>query len=218
MNDPHANQDINKALYPAENIASSELSKENYSAIDETNPLAFPQKFMTIYLYGVIIILGGTFLLISKNSSFDTIRLIIGITMSVGAIIAFIAALSRQGRQVQNVYHNMHALAMLVYGASVLLFCNSLETLISYTTFLFFFYLFSEIIFCGWIFNLLQKVAIKIVIVRALLGLAIGIGAVVAMNLSDLSLEVFGVLFILVGINILLYVPIMKRRRFASEE
>jgi uncharacterized membrane protein HdeD (DUF308 family) len=217
MNDPHENQDINKELYPTDVIYPSELSKKQNTTVDETNPLAFPQKFMPIYLYGGIIILGGIFLLFSENSSFDAITLILGITMSVGAIIAFIAALSRQGRQVQYVYHNIHALAMLIYGGSILLFCNTIENLVSYTTFLFFFYLFSEIIFSSWIFNLIQKVDIKIVVVRALLALVIGIGAVVAMNLSDITLEVFGVLFILVGTNLLLYVPIIKRSRFTSK-
>jgi hypothetical protein len=42
----------------------------------------------------------------------------------------------------------------------------------------------------------------------------VGIGTIVAMNLSDVTLKGFGILFIIVGINIALYVPIIKGKEF----
>jgi hypothetical protein len=92
----------------------------------------------------------------------------------------------------------------------LLLLCNSSERLIAFTSFLFLFYALSEIIFCNWLFNLAQKVVFKIVAIRALLGFVIGIGTVVAMNYSEFSLSLFGALFILIGINIIFYVPVIK--------
>jgi hypothetical protein len=168
------------------------------------------KKHLPIYLYGAIIILSGIFLLLSKNCAFNMIKLTLGITLVGGAILAFIAALSRQRKQVQFAYHEMHTLAMMGYGISILLFCNSPEKLISFTAFLFIFYALSEIIFCSWIFNLAQKVIFKIAAVRVLLALVVGAGTVVAMNYTEFTLEVFAVLFILIGINIMLYVPVMK--------
>jgi hypothetical protein len=76
---------------------------------------------------------------------------------------------------------------------------------------LFIFYAFSEIIFCNWLFNLGRKVLYSIVIVRFLLGLLIGIGTVVAMYQTEHTLQIFGVLFLMVGLNVLLYVPVMKK-------
>lgn len=168
------------------------------------------KKYLPIYSYGVLIILSGIFLLFSKNSTFNMFKFTLGITLTVGAIFAFIASLSRQRIQIRFAYHEMHALAMLVYGVSILLFCNTFEKIISFSSFLFIFYAFSEIIFCNWIFNLAQKVVFKIVIIRLLLGLVIGIGTIVAMNYTEFTLEIFGVLFIMIGINIILYVPVMK--------
>jgi uncharacterized membrane protein HdeD (DUF308 family) len=168
------------------------------------------KKHLPIYLYGSIIILVGVFLLFSENSSFKIIKITLGISLIVGAIFAFITAFSRQRQEVQFAYHEMHALAMLVYGISLILLCNSTEKLISFTAFLFIFYAFSEIIFCNWLFNLAQKVVFKIVAIRALLGLIIGIGTVVAMNYTEFTIQIFGAMFILVGINIILYVPVMK--------
>jgi uncharacterized membrane protein HdeD (DUF308 family) len=168
------------------------------------------KKHLPIYLYGSIIILVGVFLLFSENSSFQIIKITLGISLIVGAIFAFITAFSRQRQEVQFAYHEMHALAMLVYGISLILLCNSTEKLISFTAFLFIFYALSEIIFCNWLFNLAQKVVFKIVAIRALLGLLIGIGTVVAMNYTEFTIQIFGAMFILVGINIILYVPVMK--------
>jgi uncharacterized membrane protein HdeD (DUF308 family) len=168
------------------------------------------KKHLPIYLYGSIIFLVGVFLLFSENSSFQIIKITLGISLIVGAIFAFITAFSRQRQEVQFAYHEMHALAMLVYGISLILLCNSTEKLISFTAFLFIFYAFSEIIFCNWLFNLAQKVVFKIVAIRALIGLIIGIGTVVAINYTEFTIQIFGAMFILVGINIILYVPVMK--------
>jgi uncharacterized membrane protein HdeD (DUF308 family) len=168
------------------------------------------KKHLPIYLYGSIIILVGVFLLFSENSSFQIIKITLGISLIVGAIFAFITAFSRQRQQVQFAYHEMHALAMLAYGISLILLCNSSEKLIAFTSFLFIFYAFSEIIFCNWLFNLAQKVVFKILAIRALLGLLIGIGTVVAMNYTEFTIQIFGAMFILVGINIIFYVPVMK--------
>lgn len=165
----------------------------------------------SIYIYGTLIILVGIFLIFSKNIKFDFIKIILGSTLTVGAIIAFISALTRQRKQIQFAYHEMHALAMLVYGVSIIFFGTNLDTLVSFTSFLLIFYTFSEIIFCNWIFNLSLKVVFKIVIIRLLLALIVGVGAVLAINFQEFTFEIFGSLFMLVGINILLYVPIIKR-------
>lgn len=163
-----------------------------------------------LYLYGSILILVGAFLLFSRNYTFQTINTTLAISVIVGAIFAFITAFSRKRQQVQFAYHGMHALAMLVYGIFLLLLCNSSERLIAFTTFLFLFYAVSEIIFCNWLFNLSHKVVFKVVAIRALLGFAIGIGTIVAMNFSEFTLHIFGALFILIGINIIFYVPVIK--------
>ncbi len=168
------------------------------------------KKQLPIYLYGSILIFAGVFLFISENYSFRNIKITLGIALIVGAFLAIITAFTRQSQEVQFSYHELHALTMLVYGISLLVLCNSTENLITFTAFLFIFYALSEIIFCSWLFNLAQKVVFKILVIRVLLGLIIGIGTVVAMNYEEFSIQLFGVMFILVGINIMLYVPVMK--------
>lgn len=84
----------------------------------------------------------------------------LGFGLVVGAIFAFITAFTQQRKKVQFAYHELHALTMLVYGVTLLLFCHSFEALITYTAFLFVFYTLSEFLFCIWLFNLANKVVI----------------------------------------------------------
>lgn len=167
-------------------------------------------KFIPIYIYGSVTILLGILLVNAQQINFFSLQLALGIGSCIGALMAFVAALSRQEKPVQFAYHEMHAMTMMIFGILTLLFCNTPEKLINYITFLLIFYAFSEIIFCNWLFNLKQKLLFKVALIRVFLGLAIGIGTITGMNYSEISLEIFGVLFVLVGINILLYVPIMK--------
>ena len=170
-------------------------------------------KNLPLYIYGSTIIFSGFFLLFSKNSIFDVIKFNMGIAFLVGAFFAFLTALSRQRKQVQFAYHEMHAFAMMAYGIALLFFCNSFEKMVSLTTFLMFFYSFSEIIFSYWLFNLFEKVVFKILVIRLLLGVMVGIGTIVTMYYSENALQVFGALFLLVGINILFYIPVMRASR-----
>jgi uncharacterized membrane protein HdeD (DUF308 family) len=170
------------------------------------------KKYLTIYLYGAVIVLGGLFLLFSGRMSIMTMRLVLGIVLTLAAGIAFVAAFFRRKQQVQLAYHELHALALLIYGVLILFFANSFEHLISITSFLFFFYALSEIIFSNWIFNGGKKVNYRVVFVRVLLGLVIGFGTVTGMNFTEYTREIFGVLFVIIGINIVFYVPVLKER------
>jgi hypothetical protein len=168
------------------------------------------KKSLPIYIYGSIIICEGILLILSKDLSFVAIKQATGFLLTLGAIFAFAAAFSRQRKQIQFAYHEIHALAMLAYGITILIFCNTIEKVISVTEFLFIFYMLSELIFCSWLFNLGRKVVFKILVIRLLLGLSVGIGAVLVLNQTVLQLEGLGILFVLIGVNILLYTPVMR--------
>lgn len=169
-------------------------------------------------MYGLIIIISGIFLLYSNNSNFLIIRFILGISLIMSALLAILTTFNKQTKPVQFSYHTMHALSMMAYGLALNLFCNTNEKLISFTAILLIFYTFSEIIFVGWLFNLKQRVKIKIAVLRSVLGLIIGIGTIAAMNYEGYTLHAFGILFIMVGINVMLYVPIMKASQSIETE
>ena len=47
------------------------------------------KKLIPIYLYGAVIILEGIFLFFSQNNDFNFIRITTGITLTIGAILAY---------------------------------------------------------------------------------------------------------------------------------
>ena len=154
----------------------------------------------------------GVVLFFAENSNFELTKNIIGIGFIIGALLAIISAFSSQRKQVQIAYHELHALTMLVYGVTILVFVSSLENLVSLSIFLFVFYSFSEIIFCNWLFNLTKKMNYKVLIVRLLIAAIVGLGSIITIFYPRWTFEIFGLLFILIGLNIMLYIPIMKTR------
>jgi uncharacterized membrane protein HdeD (DUF308 family) len=166
--------------------------------------------------------LEGVFLLFSRFYTFHILQYSLGITLIVAALVGFLKALSRQRNQVEFTYHEIHALTIFVYGLSVLLFANTLEVLTNFSVFLFIFYTFSEIIFCNWLFNLHRGVMQKIVFFRVFLALLVGIGTIILMYYDGVDksriMEGFGVIFIIIGVNILLYIPAMKPKELERFE
>jgi hypothetical protein len=169
-------------------------------------------KYLPISLYGYTLMISGVVLFFTENSNFGQTKNIIGIGFIIGALLAIISAFSSQRKQVQIAYHELHALTMLVYGVTILVFVSSLENLVSLSIFLFVFYSFSEIIFCNWLFNLTKKMNYKVLIVRLLIAAIVGLGSIITIFYPRWTFEIFGLLFILIGFNIMLYIPIMKTR------
>lgn len=172
------------------------------------------KKKFPVFVYGTFIILEGIFLFSTNPIAFHDIRISLGVTFTMIAIIAFIAAIFSQRKQVQFAYHEMRAFTYLIYGIGILLFSDTLEKTISYTAFLLFFYSFSEIIFCGWLLNLGQIVNYKVLITRLFIGLAIGFGTVGSIYYVNYNLEIYGVMLVLIGINTILYNPVIKENKF----
>jgi hypothetical protein len=158
----------------------------------------------------------GALLLFSTRFNFLDLKNLLGAGITIGSVLAFVTALSRPGKPIQFAYHEMHGLIMLFFGLTVLVFCKNAETLLYCTSFLFMFYAFSEIIFCSWLLKLGQRVVYKIVNIRTLLGILSGFSAVLALSYSEtnmnLALMICGSIFVCIGLNVMLYIPVMKRR------
>lgn len=154
-------------------------------------------------------------LLLSKESHFETLKYTLGIGLTLGSILAFLTAFLRQRRPAQFAYHEIHALTMLMYGLYVLIFCKTAENLINITAFILLFSAFKEIIFCNWLFNLGQKVLFKILLFRLILGVLTGLGTFIALYYQYMNIEWtmkgFGIIFVFIGLNVILYVPLIKR-------
>jgi hypothetical protein len=171
---------------------------------------------LSLYVYGGITIAAGLVLGSLNSGPFNTLKLTLGFTLVAGAIFAFATGFQSKRSEVKFAYHELHALAMMGYGVSIMLFCETMENLLFLTAFLFLFYALSEIILSSWMFNMGKKVSLRVLVLRVALGVFLGLGTVVAMNDTGIAVEVFSVLFAVAGINVLLYVPIIKSQQAFS--
>ncbi len=168
------------------------------------------REIAPIYLYGYAIIFAGLSLAFIDDTNFQWIKTRVGILTLSGSAVAFIAAVSRHKRHVEFIYHEIHALSMMLFGISILFFCDNPRDLTYITSFLLFFYAFSEIIFCNLLYNLSQRVVSRIVGIRLTIALIVGIGAVVAISFKESSFQIFAFLLVLIGVNVIFYVPVLK--------
>jgi hypothetical protein len=168
------------------------------------------REIVPVYLYGYSIIFAGLSLAFVDDSNFQWIKTIVGILTLFGSAVAFLAAVSRHKRHVEFVYHEIHALAMVTFGIAILFFCENTRQFTAMLSFLLFFYAFSEIIFCNLLYNLSQRVVSRIVGIRLTIALIVGIGTVVAISSSDLGYQIFAFLFVLIGVNVIFYIPVLK--------
>lgn len=172
------------------------------------------RKEISLLLNGSFILLTGLMLLFLQNASLEWVKYTVAGLMLTAAFFALITAMNRNKQNVQFAYHEMHALSIFVYAVAVLFFCPSFSRFNYFTSSLLLFYTFSEITFAFWLFNLKKDINPGVVIVRLALGLLVGVGPVILLahtaSTNEVKLMSIGVFFILIGVNILLYKPVMK--------
>jgi len=171
------------------------------------------KKYWPIGAYGLIIMIAGAFLAFSPPFNFMFTRYFLGVLLSLGAVLSFMASRLRSHQNVPKAYHQLHAGAMLFGAVYLIFFCQTREALISALSFLLFFYSVSELIFCSWLFNLNQRMVFRTMATRAILAFIVGLGTVVALGSKEFVFEIFGGLFISVGILVIMYNPTLKSDR-----
>ncbi len=174
-------------------------------------------KETSLRLQGILFISTGILAIVFSNASFVFLKyLLIGL-LTPAAILGTMTAVKRIKQHVQFIYQEIHTFSIITYVIALLLFCNSFERLISFTAFLFLFYAFSEIVFCNWLFNLEGKANLKVLLVRVLSGLFIGVAVIAILSYSglnqNLKLVGYGIIFIITGINTFLYKPITAKNK-----
>jgi hypothetical protein len=217
----------NNATFRLFCVMAIRVVEPNYAAISiqsqnqytDTTYIKFKtmSRKVSLFLSGVFILIPGILLIVLYQSTFETIRYVLLAFLAPSAILSLITAIKRYREQIQFVYHEIHALALLIYVVALFGFCTKFEQLNKYSVFLFMFYAVSEIIFCSLLFNLKGKVILNTLILRIAFSFIIGIGTTIIVSTQEIlqttKLMGYGVVFILMGINSLLYRPIMSQER-----
>jgi hypothetical protein len=172
---------------------------------------------ISLFLSGMFILIPGILLIVLHPAPFETIRYVLIASLVPATILGILTAIKRYREHLQFVYQEVHTIGLLVYVLAIITFCYSFENLNKYSVFLFMYYAVSEIIFCSLLFNLKGKVILNSLIIRIPLSFIIGVGTTIIVSTQDIlqttKLIGFGVVFALMGINALLYQPIMLQER-----
>ncbi len=103
---------------------------------------------------------------------------------------------------------------MLVYGIAVLFFSASVAKFLNITSFFLIYYGTAEMIFCIWLFNLKSQISFPVLMTRLTIGFVIYLGTIVLLTLyganQTAQLTGYGIVFLVMGVHILIYRPIMR--------
>lgn len=171
-------------------------------------------KKSALFYQGIFIIISGILLIVYQNAEYNFIKNLQIFSLIPCAVLGFITAIKRFDKQIQFAYQKIHTFTIIIYLLVLAVWGNSINEYNFITALLFIFYMFSEIIFSGLLFNLHGKVYLRTLVIRTLVAIFTGIGTVIIVSSTSFSqnekIMGFGIIFIAVGIAVLLYKPIMK--------
>jgi hypothetical protein len=172
-------------------------------------------KYQSISIYGLMIILAGISLLIKSGTNIEVHATLVSVFILLSAIVAGWVALKTTANKVQSRYHTLHAIGLLFYAILLFFYKNSISNFSDITAFFFIFYGFSEILFCFWLFNLQAKIKVSQLIIRLSMGLVFFLSSLLMIGLrhpyQSLELISAGIIFIIIGIQVMLTAPIVTR-------
>lgn len=116
--------------------------------------------------------------------------------------------------QVRFKYHELHAAGMLVYGIAVLFFSATIAKFLNVTSFFLIYYGTAEMIYCIWLFNLKSQISLSGSYDPPQYRFCYILGSIVILTLygnnQAAQLTGYGIVFLVMGIHILIYKPIMR--------
>ena len=112
-------------------------------------------------------------------------------------------------------YHLLHSIGFIIYGIVILFYATSSENFLDATSFFLLYYGITEIIFSFQLTMLKRDdINFKTIIYRMLIGLLIGVGSFIIIVISKINhrdaLLASGIVFVLCGINLVLFKTILK--------
>ncbi|MBP6303912.1 MAG: hypothetical protein KBB37_01695 [Bacteroidia bacterium] len=171
-------------------------------------------KYQSLIIYGMLIILTGIFLIAFQYKTSAYLQYAVAISILISMFFASVTAYKSKTMQVRFKYHELHAAGMLVYGIAVLFFSATIAKFLNVTSFFLIYYGTAEMIYCIWLFNLKSQISLSVLMTRLSIGFAIYLGSIVILTLygnnQAAQLTGYGIVFLVMGIHILIYKPIMR--------
>jgi hypothetical protein len=171
-------------------------------------------KYQSLIVYGLLIVMTGTVLLIFEFNASPSIRFPVALGILSSAVFAMITTVKSKNLQVPFKYHGMHALGLTAFAASILILGTDVLKLLNITAFFMLFFGITELIFGMQLLMLKASISLPILIFRLVIGFAQGLGSIVILQLSYLkqsdALLGSGIGLVVAGISIISFKTILQ--------
>ena len=172
-------------------------------------------KYLSLQIYGLLIVLAGLSLILFQYFFLQINIQFVSVCILVSAAFAFLTAYKSKHKQSRFKYHRIHAIGMVIYGVAILLPAFYSLKFIHLTTFYLIYYGVVEMIFCFMLFNLKSVLGLEILIIRLITGFIIYIVASLLLFYINMNKSYVvigdGILFIISGLQVIFYLPIVKK-------
>jgi len=156
---------------------------------------------------------GALLCFFATNPSFS-LQFIVGGGILLSAVFAFITSSKSRHLQTSLKYHRLHAAGLLLYALAVLFLATDTENFILITSFFLIYYGITEIIFSLQLLMIKEKLSLRRIVFRLVLGLLIAIGAVVIIVKSyvdqNQAILASGIVLLVCGANIVIFKTLLQ--------
>ena len=173
-------------------------------------------KYQSLTIYGILMVATGIILIALSYNPSQTMQYSVALTMLFSSAFAFWATYQSRNIPSSMKYHGLHAIGMLVYGIAILFFATDIQKFFGITIFFLLYYGIAEIVFGFQLLMMKQTfISPQGIGIRLFMGFFISLGAIIVLATSyvdqNQAILVSGLVFILSGINLILFKSILKK-------
>lgn len=172
-------------------------------------------KYVTLYIYALLMIISGIALIGLIESPFRLMLETFCTILILGAVFSGITSYKCNRNQVPMNYHALHGVGLLVYSIALLMFAQEQIQFFNITIFYLLYYGIAELIFGLQMLLQKDKMLFNIIAVRLIIGFVIAVTAVGLyisldhyINLMNAN-KLTGLLFILSGVNLFFFKTVL---------
>lgn len=172
-------------------------------------------RYLTLYIYALLMMSSGGAIILLIQSPFELMLQTFFMLIMLSAFFTGITAYKYRADQIPLNYHGLHAIGLLIYSLSLLIFASDASIFFNISIFYLLYYGLAELIF--GLQMLLQKdqMLFRIIAIRIDLGFLIAITAVGLyisidkyINLTNAN-KIVGLLFIACGVNLFFFKTVL---------
>jgi uncharacterized membrane protein HdeD (DUF308 family) len=172
-------------------------------------------RHQSLVMYGIIIVITGIIISSLAYNPSRVIQYIVATGLFLSAVFAFLTSYKSKSHSVQLKYHAFQGAGLLAYALTILIYANTLERFLNATVYFLLYFGVTEIMAALQLLTLSQKMNLRLIIFRAVVGFLTALGAILIMTTSYVNqnnaLLGSGFAFIFGGTGFILFANLLRK-------